>query len=87
MDLVWIIVLAVAMGAVTLGAAWRRRWVPFALYALADILQFYDVGQDKDGWEELAFFVKLLVIVLPIYAVATAIWVYLHYRQGKRSAS
>ncbi|MFC5528268.1 hypothetical protein [Cohnella yongneupensis] len=80
----WTYVAGIAMVIATLGAMWQRRWVPLALYALADLLFAYEVGRDNNGWNDLADLATLIVIVLPIYVIGTAIWLIMNYRDRYR---
>lgn len=85
MNQVGFIIVDIVMIAVTLGAWWRKRWIPFALYAIADALYLYEVLRHgtRTGWEDLANFATLIVIVVPIYLAATIVWVFTHPRRTK----
>ncbi len=85
MNQVGFIIVDIVMIAVTVGALWSKRWISFALYAIADGLYFYEVlrrGPDT-GWEDLANVATLIVVVVPIYVVATIVWIYTRLRRTK----
>lgn len=68
--LVWIVL--VAMPAVSL---WNKRWLPSALYLLGIVIFLYGVLRRKDGWDDLADIATLIAVVIPIYLIATLLWV------------
>lgn len=80
------VIVEIVMIVVTLSALWRRKWVPFALYAVADALYAYELlpHGNSTGWEDLADFATLLVIVIPIYLIATIAWV-IHYLRKRKA--
>jgi len=83
MNQVGLVIVDIVMIAVTLGAAWRKRWIPFALYAIADALYLYEMlrhGSDT-GWKDLASLATLIAIVIPIYLAATIVWLFTRPRR------
>ncbi|MCD9021900.1 hypothetical protein [Cohnella silvisoli] len=56
-------------------ALWKRRWWALALYVLGCIIFLVEVMKGNGGWDDLADFATLVVIVIPIYIVATIVWV------------
>lgn len=57
-----------------MAAGWRRRWWPFAIYAGGCAVLLVEVNRGNGGWDDLADFATLLVIVLPIYAIGSILW-------------
>ncbi|MFC5700132.1 hypothetical protein ACFPVX_02450 [Cohnella faecalis] len=56
-------------------AAWRRKWWPVALYVIGLLIFLYSVLQDNTGWDDLADFAMLIIVVAPLYVIATVVWV------------
>ncbi|QGQ98868.1 hypothetical protein EHS13_30320 [Paenibacillus psychroresistens] len=75
----WIIILAAP---IITGI--RRYWIAAAIYLIGSLLFVVNLLQDKGGWDDLADFATLLVIVLPIYLVGTVVWIWSAQRR-KRS--
>ena len=82
------IIVDIVMIVVTLGALWRRQWVPLGLYLIADAVYAYELlrSNGKTGWDDLADLATLLVIVAPIYLIATIYWVFDRFRRRKASS-
>ncbi|MFD0674945.1 hypothetical protein [Cohnella sp. GCM10027633] len=74
----------IAMAIVTVAAVWRRKWIPFALFAVADGLFVSQALRSHDGWTELALFATFLIFVLPLYAAGGIVWLIGHYRRKNR---
>jgi ABC-type proline/glycine betaine transport system permease subunit len=55
-------------------AAWKRRWWPFSIYVVGCLIFLYSVLKGKDGWDDLADFATLIVVIIPIYIVASIVW-------------
>lgn len=85
MNLVLFVIVDMIMIFVTLGALWRKQWIPFALYAIADAVYGYQLLRhgESTGWEDLADFATLIVIVVPIYLIATIVWAFARPRRRK----
>ncbi len=66
----WIVLLIIPAFAV-----WRRRWWPLSVYAIGFLVFLYAIWEDKGEWNDLADFAILIVIVIPIYIVASILWV------------
>ncbi|WP_027084468.1 hypothetical protein [Cohnella panacarvi] len=83
MNQVGFIIVDIVMIAVTCGALWRQRWIPFALYAIADALYLYEMLRHGagTGLEDLSEFATLIVIVVPVYLVATLVWAFTRPRR------
>lgn len=81
-------VVEIVMVVVTLGAIWRRAWIPFGLYLLADAVFVYELlrSDRKMGWEDLADLATLFVIVAPLYLVGTMAWIVGRVLRRKRSS-
>lgn len=62
----------------------RRRWWSSAIYLLGSIIFLSEVMRKKDGWDDLADVATLIVIVIPIYLIATLIWVVQVYMDRKK---
>jgi ABC-type dipeptide/oligopeptide/nickel transport system permease component len=54
--------------------AWKRRWLPFVVYLAGWLLFLYSVWDRKDGWDALADIATLIVLVIPIYLIASILW-------------
>jgi uncharacterized membrane protein YhaH (DUF805 family) len=67
---IWIVLLAIPTIAL-----WKRRWWPSALYIVGCLIFLIAVLQSKDGWDDLADFAMLIVVIIPIYIVASIIWI------------
>jgi hypothetical protein len=68
--IIWIVLLAIPTVAL-----WKRRWWPSALYILGCLIFLISVLKRNDGWDDLADFAMLIVVIIPIYIVATIIWI------------
>jgi hypothetical protein len=64
--------------------AWKRQWAAFTVYIAGWILFLYTVMDRKDGWDELADIATLIVVIIPIYLVASIIWL-LGRRKNRRT--
>lgn len=56
-------------------AAYRRKWWPFSLYVVGCLIFLNAVLKGKDRWDDLADFAMLIVVIIPIYILATIVWV------------
>jgi hypothetical protein len=56
-------------------AAWKRQWWPFSLYVVGCLIFLNAVLMGNDGWDDLADFAMLIVVIIPIYIVASIVWV------------
>jgi magnesium-transporting ATPase (P-type) len=79
------VLLWVVLTAIPLMAAWKKQWLAFAVYAAGWLLFLYSVLQRKDGWDDLADLATFMVVVVPIYLVATVIWLFRWGRKRRRS--
>jgi hypothetical protein len=70
------IIFCVLMIIVPLIAGIRRYWVAALIYAAGSLLFVTSLFKDRSGWEVLANFATLFVVVLPIYLVGTAAWIW-----------
>ncbi|WP_373231563.1 hypothetical protein [Cohnella sp.] len=68
--LIWTLLIA----APTL-ALWKRRWWPSALYLVGILIFLYEMLKEKDGWDDLSDLATLIVVVIPIYIIASVLWV------------
>jgi biotin transporter BioY len=66
--------LIIALLAFPVFAAIRRRVWPFAGYTIGFVIFLTTLGSNDTGWDDLADFALLLVIVLPIYAMTSLLW-------------
>ncbi|WP_123040561.1 hypothetical protein [Cohnella candidum] len=55
-------------------SAWKKRWLVSAVYAAGCLIFLYSVLQHRDGWEDLADIATLIVVVIPVYLIASIIW-------------
>ncbi|RED54717.1 hypothetical protein [Cohnella lupini] len=66
----WIVLLLIPALAVR-----RRRWWPLAVYAVGFLIFLYAIRKENGEWNDLADFATLIVIVIPIYIIASILWV------------
>jgi peptidoglycan/LPS O-acetylase OafA/YrhL len=62
----------------------RRYWVATVIYLIGSLLFASSLFKDNNGWNDLANFATILVVVLPIYLVGTVVWIWSVQRR-KRS--
>jgi ABC-type proline/glycine betaine transport system permease subunit len=67
--IIWIVLLALPVL-----AAWKRRWWTFVVYAAGCLVFLFEVDKGNGGWEDLANFATLIVVVIPIYIVGSVVW-------------
>jgi len=58
-------------------AAWKKRWWPLGAYVVGALILLNAVTRNGGEWDDLADFATLLVIVLPIYAIGSLLWLIL----------
>jgi hypothetical protein len=78
------IVFIIAMLTLPIITGIRRYWTTAVIYLIGTLLFAMSLLRNRDGWADLANFVTLLVVVLPIYIIGTAIWIWSAQRR-KRS--
>jgi hypothetical protein len=78
------ILFIIAMLALPIITGIRRYWTAAVIYLIGTLLFALNLLRNRDGWEDLANFATLLVVVLPIYLVGTAVWIWSANRR-KRS--
>jgi peptidoglycan/LPS O-acetylase OafA/YrhL len=61
----------------------RRHWVAAVIYLIGTLLFAMNLLKDNGGWNDLADFATLLVVVLPIYLVGTAVWIWSAQRRKR----
>ena len=85
MNQVGFVIVDIVMIVATLCALWRKQWIPFALYAIADAVYGYQLLRHggRTGWEDLANVATLIAIVVPIYVIATIVWAFARPRRRK----
>ncbi|MBW5448051.1 hypothetical protein GE107_18500 [Cohnella sp. CFH 77786] len=54
--------------------AWKKRWWACALFSAGWIFFLYTVLQNKGGWDDLADLAMLIVVVAPVYLIASIVW-------------
>jgi hypothetical protein len=59
----------------------RRYWFAAIIYLIGTLLFLSTLFKDRSGWNDLANFATLLVIVLPIYLIGTVVWIVSAYRR------
>lgn len=64
-------------------ALYWRRWIVCGLYVLGCLIFLFTTLRDQDGWEDLAAVATLLVLVLPLYVLASVVWLIAAIRQRK----
>jgi hypothetical protein len=67
--LIWIILLFFPVMAL-----YWRRWLVFSIYSLGCLTFLIANLRNLDGWNDLASFAMLLVIVVPLYVLASIVW-------------
>jgi hypothetical protein len=68
--IVWVVLLAIPAL-----ATWKRKWWPFVIYVLGCLVFLGTSLRVNDGWDDLADFAMLVAVVIPIYIVATVVWI------------
>jgi hypothetical protein len=61
----------------------RRYWVAAVIYLIGTLLFAMSLFRANNGWNDLANFATLLVVVLPIYLVGTAVWIWSAQRRKR----
>jgi hypothetical protein len=61
----------------------RRYWFAAIIYVIGTLLFLSTQFKDRSGWEDLANFATLLVIVLPLYIIGTIVWIVSAYRRKR----
>jgi hypothetical protein len=61
----------------------RRYWFACIIYLIGTLFFLLNLIRDRDGWDDLANFANLLVIVLPIYIIGTVVWIVSAYRRKR----
>lgn len=59
----------------------KRYWIAAVIYLIGFVLFASSLFKANNGWNDLANFATLLGVVLPIYLVGTAVWVWSAYRR------
>jgi hypothetical protein len=67
--IIWIVLLTLPVM-----AAWKRRGWPFVVYVVGILVFLFEVNKSHVGWEDLANFAMLIVVVIPIYIVGSVVW-------------
>lgn len=67
-------IIGLVMLVVPLVAAVKRYWAACAIYLVADAIYLYGMTQDRGGWERLAEAALLVAVVVPLFAVASLVW-------------
>ena len=65
-------------------AAWKRKWWPFAVYAIGIVVLLNAVLRNTGEWDDLGDFATLIVIVFPIYIIGSILWIILQYIDRRR---
>jgi len=75
MNNTWYVVVGIALIVIPAIAAWKRRWWAFAVYVIGSLVFLNEAIKGNGGWDALADFATLIIIVIPIYIVATIVWI------------
>jgi hypothetical protein len=67
-------------------AGMRRYGIAAVIYLIGTVIFVVSLFKAKGGWEDLANFATLLVVVLPIYIIGTIVWIWTAMRR-KRAQS
>ncbi|MDF2670817.1 MAG: hypothetical protein K0R67_3123 [Paenibacillus sp.] len=67
-------------------ALYWRRYAAFSIYILGCAAYLYSTWRNSDGWEDLADFATLLVIVIPLYILACLVWVFTLWMERRRKS-
>lgn len=78
-----LVVIGVLLALPPAAAAWKRQWIAVAIYLVGWLFYIQTATDSRDGWGDLAAIVSLVVLILPIYAVASIVWVVLWWRRKK----
>jgi hypothetical protein len=65
-------------------AAWKKQWWACGIYVLGFLLFLFSTLKEQSGWEDLAAIATLLVVVGPIYLLATLIWLISFIRRKRK---
>ncbi|WP_127580226.1 hypothetical protein [Paenibacillus koleovorans] len=68
--------------------AMKKRWIAFVLYVAGCLAMLYNQLRPTDGWEDLSNLAMLGVVVVPVYVVASIVWLVtalMSVRKGTRS--
>jgi uncharacterized membrane protein YtjA (UPF0391 family) len=77
------IIFAILMVIAPIIAGMRRYGIAAVIYLIGTIIFVVSLFKDKGGWEDLANFATLLVVVLPIYIIGTIVWVWSAMRRKR----
>jgi uncharacterized membrane protein len=61
----------------------RRYWFAAIIYTIGTLYFLLNLIRDRNGWDDLANFANLLVVVLPIYIIGTIVWIVSTYRRKR----
>jgi hypothetical protein len=56
-------------------AGTRHYWIAAIIYLIGTLFYISTLFRDRSGWEDLASFANLIVVVLPIYILGTIVWI------------
>jgi hypothetical protein len=76
-------IFAILMVVAPIIAGMQRYGIPAVIYLIGIVIFVASLFQDKGGWEDLANFATLLVVVLPIYIIGTIVWVWSAIRRKR----
>jgi hypothetical protein len=80
------IIFAILMVFAPIIAGIRRYGIAAVIYLIGTVIFVVSLFKAKGGWEDLANFATLLVVVLPIYIIGTIVWIWTAMRR-KRAQS
>ncbi|WEK55986.1 MAG: hypothetical protein P0Y55_08045 [Candidatus Cohnella colombiensis] len=80
----WYNVVGILLIAIPLIAARERRWWSCGIYAIGSFMFLRELLRGKDGWDDLADFAMLIVIVIPLYIIGTVVWIAMYYYDKKK---
>jgi hypothetical protein len=61
----------------------RRYWTAAVIFLIGILLFAMSLFRANNGWNDLANFATLLIVVLPIYLVGTVVWIWTMQRRKR----
>jgi hypothetical protein len=83
-EIVYIIFCVLLIIVPIIAGTWRY-WVAAVIYFVGSVLFVTSLFRDRGGWNDLANFATLLVVVLPIYILGTVVWVWSTARRKRNN--
>lgn len=62
----------------------KRYWIASTMYSIGCLIFLWSTLRDNGGWDDLADFATLLVVIAPIYLVGTVVWAFYFYKRKRK---